>query len=360
MSQKLAGAFGRDRYVDGMNAILALLLLAVPLPQGEVEVRTGSSPQIARGTDGVVRMVFGHKDTIFAVTSGDNGRTFGPAVLVGVVTGMHLGNTRGPTIASSRRRSVVLAADVKGRLTTFQLDHLTARWERDERALNDVEGSAPEGLATIAADAADKFYAVWLDVRQGRQNNIYFAQLPAGGQKVAPNRALYVSPDGHVCECCRPSIAVSGRNVAIMFRNWLGGARDMYLMRSADGGATFSSATRLGRGTWRLDACPMDGGSLRITARGDIVSVWRRELTVYGATGSGGESPIAEGRSAMMDVRGADQIIVWQDRSVIKLRRPGRDDVVVADGRLPQVAALNDGSVLVAWERGGSVYYRRY
>ena len=44
--------------------------------------------------------------------------------------------------------------------------------------------------------------------------------------------------------------------------NSLDGNRDMYLVRSEDGGRTFGPPEKLGAGTWKLAACPMDGGDL--------------------------------------------------------------------------------------------------
>lgn len=340
-------------------SLLLLLLTTAQVPSPERLVREGSSPQIAVDSRGIVRMVFGRKDSIFVVTSTDSGSIFTAATLVAVVPDMHLGNTRGPVIASSRTRTLILAADSHGTLTTFRLDHRTNRWSRNPRPLNDAEGSAPEGLATIAADGSDNFYAVWLDLRQARQNNIYFTRVPLAGEMPVANRLVYASPDGHVCECCRPSVAVSGRRIAVMFRNWLGGARDLYLTRSADAGKTFSDPTKLGTGTWKLDACPMDGGSLALTPSGDVMTTWRRENTVYTASPSGPEQRVSDGKSPMMSARDGDEYVVWQDGATIKLTKLGSPEATVGEGRLPQVAALKDGGVLVAWERAGNVYCRK-
>jgi hypothetical protein len=345
-----------------MMKLLALLVAASSsaAQDSAVLVREGSSPQIAVDSRGTVRMVFGRKDTIFAVASPAGRPVFGPPAVVGVVPDMHLGNTRGPTIASSRSRTVILAADSKGTLTTFELDHGNGRWTRRDRPLNDAVGSAPEGLATIAADSDDNFYAVWLDLREGRQNNIYFTRVPLAGEKAVPNQRIYVSPDGHVCECCRPSVAVSGRRVAVMFRNWVGGARDLYVMRSSDRGKSFSTASKLGQGSWKLDACPMDGGALSLASNGDVLTVWRRDLSIFTATASGAETRVATGKSPMMDRRNGQTYLVWQDGTSIMLRRPGVADQPVGEGRLPQVKVLADGTVLVAWERAGNLYYRAF
>ena len=342
--------------------ILRLVALLATLSSDPATlVREGSSPQLAIDPRGTIRMVFGRRDTIFAVTSRNDGASFSSAVVVGIVPKMHLGNTRGPTIASSNTRSVVIAPDQAGDIAMFQLDHTTNRWTRLRGVLNDTPGSAPEGLATVAADNRGEFYAVWLDLRQQRQNQIYLGIVPLAGAARRANRLVYASPDGHVCECCRPSIAIAGRAVGIMFRNWLSGSRDMYAVQSADGGGTFGSAQKLGDGTWKLDACPMDGGSVTVAAQGPLTSVWRRESSVYFAEAGRSEVRIGEGRSPMMSRRGAFAHIVWQDGASVKLQRVGNTEepLIVGEGRLPQVLTLAGGGALVAWERGGSVYFRR-
>ncbi|KAJ3054740.1 hypothetical protein HK102_011471, partial [Quaeritorhiza haematococci] len=53
-----------------------------------------------------------------------------------------------------------------------------------------------------------------------------------------------------------------------MWRNSLKGARDLFLADSSDGGRTFSPAEKLGRGTWPLNACPMDGGAVAVGPAG--------------------------------------------------------------------------------------------
>lgn len=147
---------------------------------------------------------------------------------------MHLGMTRGPQLASSKDYSVVTAIDKKGNILAFRLTHKTGKWEKITN-VNDVDASAPEGLMSIAADDNNNFFAVWLDLREGQKNNISFSVLK-GNSKWSKNSFAYKSPESHVCECCKPQIAVRGNNVSIMFRNWLKGSRDLYLIISLSSG----------------------------------------------------------------------------------------------------------------------------
>ena len=144
-----------------------------------------------------------------------------------------------------------------------------------------------------------------------------------------------------------------------MFRNWVAGARDLYLVESSDSGRSFQEARKLGVGTWPLTACPMDGGSM-VVAPGGIATVWRRELDIYHAVPGNPETKIGAGRNPMMSARDGNSYVVWQDGPAIRLRTlPAADETIVGEGRLPQVLALSHGRVLVAWERSGRVYTRR-
>lgn len=343
--------------------VLRHLLATVVATSGPTTlVRDGSSPQLSIDARGTVRMIFGRQDTIFAVTSSDQGGSFGKPLVVGLVPDLHLGNTRGPVIASSRSRSLVAAVDKAGNIHLFQLDHAAGGWRQLPRTLNDAPGSAPEGLITLAADDADGFYAVWLDLRVDKRSQIFFSRIATttSGTSWTPNVRVYTSLQGSACECCRPSIAVANGTVAIMFRNSINGFRDMYLTTSVDRGRTFSDARKLGGGTWKLDACPMDGGALGIGPSGQIGTVWRRESTLYYARPEETELAVGTGRSPMMSLGANATLLVWQDGERIKLKTlNGSDEAVVGDGRLPQVLALPDGRALAAWEKNGRVYVRK-
>ena len=320
----------------------------------------GSSPQLAMDAQGTIRMVFGRGDTVFAATSGDQGTTFAAPVVVGVVPAMHLGNTRGPVIASSRSRTLIAAGDRTGNTTLFELDHASNQWTRKSWMLNTATGSSPEGLGSLAADSADTFFAVWLDFRESMQTHLYLARLQSGATSAPVNTRIYASPDGHVCECCRPMMAVNGGSITVLFRNWVAGNRDMYVITSTDRGQTFAPATKLGTSSWKLDACPMDGGALGLDDAGRPLSVWRREESVYYTGPNGGEQLIGNGKNPMMSVRGTTTYLVWDSGGQIRLRiLPSTSDVDVGRGRLPQVLATNDGAALVAWESDGKIYTRR-
>jgi hypothetical protein len=111
-----------------------------------------------------------------------------------------------------------------------------------------------------------------------------------------PNVQLYESPDGTICQCCHPfaAFAESGA-IEVMWRNCVGGARDLYLLRSAEATQSFGKQEKLGNGTWMINACPMDGGGLAHAA-GRTITAWRREQQIFLAEPGKPETPIGEGK----------------------------------------------------------------
>ncbi len=174
----------------------------------------GEQPQISADTKGNISLVFGQEDKIYWSTSGDNGGTFSKPALIGQVPQMHLGMARGPQIACSANYSIITAMDRSGNIHCYRRSNSSRVW-KDIGTINDVPGSSPEGLMSIAADNKDNFYAVWLDTRTGNKNQVYFAALSGKAPRWSRNTLAYQSPDGHVCECCKPSIAVQGSTIAI-------------------------------------------------------------------------------------------------------------------------------------------------
>jgi BNR repeat protein len=226
--------------------------------------------------------------------------------------------------------------------------------------VNDVMGSAREGLHAMASGGKDTLFAAWLDLR-ANGTRVYGASSTDGGATWSANRMVYESPSGMVCQCCHPSVTVDGSgNVFVMFRNSLEGSRDLYLTRSADGGKTFDPARKLGRGTWRLEACPMDGGALTLDQDGRVATVWRREGTLFVSDAEGPEKPLGSGRNPAAATTTRGTYGAWTEGKVVWLRRPTatQPEVIAEDGGFPSLATLADGSVVVAWESNGIIMVR--
>jgi hypothetical protein len=186
-----------------------------------------------------------------------------------------------------------------------------------------------------------------------------------GGATWSKNLLVYKSPDGSVCECCHPSVSIDSRGrIYVQWRNSLGGARDIYVASSTDGGKTFGKASKVGSGTWPLDACPMDGGAIATAPGGKLVSAWRRENVVYlSLEGEGKERRLGAGEQPWITATGDGPFVVWLKKrgDVAYLLKPGSTSPIelAAHAADPVIAAgpQGRGPVVAAWEtRDGKSY----
>ncbi|MEJ7644812.1 MAG: hypothetical protein WKF87_09465 [Chryseolinea sp.] len=333
-----------------LTALLALFTIAALC---QTKIANGEQPQLAVAKTGEIKIVFGKGDQILYTVSKDQGNTFAEPVVIATVPQMHLGMTRGPQLAVSSDYSIVTAMDKMGNIHSFKLIHKTGKWEK-VGILNDVDGSAPEGLMSISGDDKNNFYAVWLDLREHRKNNICFASFD--GSKWSKNRFAYKSPESSVCECCKPSIAVEGNTVSIMFRNWLKGSRDLYLITSHDNGASFSAAQKLGIGTWPLHGCPMDGGGLTIdSSDNQIRTAWQRDGVVYYAEPGKPEERLGEGRAVGMNGR----IVSWEKGSDLFIKRIDEAEQKVGEGTALKIYEFGDNSTFAVWENADQIMVKK-
>jgi hypothetical protein len=338
--------------------ILALIGPSYAALPGINTIGQGKQPQVSVDNNGTVRVVYGLADKIFCATSLDHGQTFSKPVLAAQVTDMHLGMSRGPQLSSSATCSIITAMDKTGNIHWFKLKNGSKDWQ-PMGVINDLKGSAPEGLMSITADNKDNFYAVWLDTRLGGKNQVWFSLLSGKSTKWATNKLVYKSPDAHVCECCKPNIAVTGNSVAIMFRNWLNGSRDLYVVRSANAGQTFSDAQKMGLDTWKLNGCPMDGGGIRLNASNQIQTTWQRKGEIYFAQGTDPEVYIGKGKTCSLTGNADQAAIVYQNNDTLRMVTiPDKRSTIIGEGNFVRSIRLSNAQNLFVWEQGDQVKYR--
>jgi hypothetical protein len=229
-------------------------------------------------------------------------------------------------------------------------------WAASPQPITSVEGAAREGLHDTAGHPSGKVAVVWLDLRnamKGGGTEVWLATSDDGGDTWGKERLLYRNEGGTVCECCHPSVAFDAEgNPVAMFRNALAGNRDMYLT-GTDGGAK-----KLGRGTWPLEACPMDGGDI---ARGDDGwwTAWRRADTVYLARPGEDEVAVGKGEQPVVAHAAEGPHVVWTDGDRLRHRNPAGEIVTLAEHAAWPAAALLPDAVLVAYESGNAAAVRR-
>ncbi len=348
-----------------MKYIFCLMLIAIgysastrPVAPDSNIIGEGKQPQVSVDNGGTVRVVYGSANKIFCATSVNHGQSFSKPVLVADVPDMHLGMSRGPQLSSSANYSVITAMDKAGNIHWFKQDHKNQKWVA-MGVVNDLKGSAPEGLMAIGSDKNDNFYAVWLDIRLGKRNQIWFSSLSGKSNKWSANHLAYQSPDLHVCECCKPSIAINGSTVAIMFRNWLNGSRDLYVMRSTNAGQTFAAAEKMGLDTWKLNGCPMDGGGIRINSSNTIETVWQRKGEIYFAKPGEPEMYIGKGKTCSISGNAKQTMIAYQNNDTLKLvTMPGKKVTAIGVGNFIKSVGVTDKSSLFVWEQDAQIKYR--
>lgn len=314
-------------------------------------------------------LTYGAGDSIYFISSRDAGKTFTAPVRVGGGPVIPLNRHRGPRIAISGSAIVITAVAGKT-LSTAQHAHGLPSdgdllvWRSTDRGvtwskgavINDVPGAPTEGLHGIAADGRGNLFAAWLDHRGEKGTKLYGARSTDGGVTWSKNVPIYASPDGSICECCHPSIAfdANGR-ILVMFRNWLGGSRDLYLTKSRDG-VNFSAPERLGTGTWQLNACPMDGGGL-VVAGGRIVSAWRREKDIFLASPGEKEVDLGSGIDVSIAAGPSGVYAIWSTPAGIQALLPGKKVAlsIAKAGSFPNVVSLPNGHALAAWEDDGRI-----
>ena len=355
---------------------ICLALLAPDRSVARTEIPNAAQPQLTVGADGRVWLVYGQAaeapaapahsgkhqghsspgsaGSVFVACSRDGGATFSPAVKVAHVPKIALGMRRGPRIAA--HGDVITVTVVADELIAFSSPDGGRTWSGPV-TINDVPTSAREGLHDLAAAPDGRLFVTWLDMRNGKME-LWGAESQDAGRTWARNAPVYRSPDKAICECCHPSVLFDAEgNLAVMWRNSVSGARDMWMTTRAKGAPDFTTAKKLGDGTWKLNACPMDGGKIVALGGGKFAAVWQRAGEVY-LTPAGGpaEILIGRGKQPLAVVRGNETRVFWQEgNDLVSVRNPGQGVPAkyAGDARFAVVVPLPaDRGTVLAYEQG--------
>ncbi|QDU92496.1 sialidase family protein [Lignipirellula cremea] len=316
-------------------------------------------PQAAVNQQGVIFVAMGAENRLYCCRSSDAGLTYGDPVLVGQVSQLALGMRRGPRIAADGKTVAITAIDhACGNLLAWRSADAGDSWQGPV-VVNRAERSAREGLHGMAQGPDGFLYCVWLDLR-GTGTEIYGASSTDGGGSWSENRRIYASPSGTVCECCNPSVAGDSQGgIYVMWRNEIEGDRDMFACFSRDQGVTFSKARKLGEGSWKLNACPMDGGHLAASAPGKVTTVWRRDHDLFRTTtGEPTEQKLGAGMQPWV-VGNSDGVwLAWitQRGGELLLSAPDALRPISLDSQAsdPMLASAlgGKGPIVAVWESG--------
>ena len=346
--------------------MFTLALLAV-LHLAPFSSETAShTPQLA-ASENVVALAYGAGKAIYVAVSANQGKDFSEPVKVAEAPILPLTRHRGPRIAISNGTIIVTAVTGEteasgphahglpsdGDLFAWRSSDGGKSWSAPVR-INDVPAAPREGLHTLAADGKGRLFAAWLDLRQ-EGTRLYGAWSDDNGATWSSNAKLYESADGTICQCCSPTAAfASNGDLDVMFRNALGGARDLYLLNSAPNKHSFGKAHKLGQGTWMLNACPMDGGGIA-HADGHAVTAWRRDREIFLAAPGKPETQLGEGQDVALAVSRERTYAVWIQSSQLVAWIDGKTEKLADKAAMPALVALPSGGALAAWEHDGGI-----
>lgn len=326
-------------------------LVAAPVEIIPPQLRGAVQPQVAVAPGGRIHVVFGKDNAIFHTASAD-GRSFSAPVKIGALDKLALRMRRGPRISATDQIIVVTAiSHADGNLHSWTSADGGATWKEGAK-VNDADTSAREGLHSMSGDGKGFVFATWLDLRNAG-TELWSATSRNGGATWGANARVYQSPDGHICECCQPTAAVDAQGrVAVMWRNWLGGARDVYLTASVDGGKTFAAAEKLGSGTWRLNGCPMDGGGLAFGPAGKVLTAWRREKAIFASEATGPELRLADSAMQPLVVAGKSGVdYLWENGGGLMLKKGMSAPVRFAEkAKFAAAVSMPGGGAVIVWE----------
>jgi hypothetical protein len=357
-------------------ALLATMVPLIGLGSEPVELDRGAAPrnpqqpQVAVDARGAIHIVYGIDDLArYRRSSDDGGKSFTKSVDLPATHHMSLGMRRGPRIVASDKAlcvTVIGGKQGKGRdgdLLAMRSIDGGKTWASPVQ-VNDAADSAREGLHAMSVGPHGEMCCVWLDLRNGNTEVMASVSVD-GGITWSKSILAYKSPDGSVCECCHPSIAIDGRGrIYVQWRNSVDGARDIYVASSTDGGKTFGKGSKLGVGSWPIDACPMDGGAMAIDADGKLASAWRRGKDVFlSLEGEQEERRLGAGEQPWIASTEDGPFVVWLKKrgDISYLLSPGSKSPIELTSHAsdPVIATGPNGrgAVVAVWEsRDGKNY----
>lgn len=336
--------------------------LTLDVPEGAHE------PELAVGDAGEVALAVASSSQVHVFLSTDRGASFPARSTIDAGCVLAVGQRRGPKIAlAGKRLCVAVIGGERGKgkdgdVLAFTRERTAHEWSAGTR-VNAVEGSAREGLHALASGPKGELFAAWIDLR-GPEPEVYGASSSDGGRTWGENRL--VSAGTRLCPCCTPSAAIDrDGTVHVTWRTEREGARDLVLASSADAFATPATAVKLGSATWKIELCPMDGGSVR-AAGDDVLAVWRSDATLFAASSRAPGSAVELGAGVQPLVAiGSKAHVVWSERRGGKLLRLelGRELVASQARELAPAATAavvassptrGKGPVVAAWETSDS------
>lgn len=317
---------------------------------------------------GLTALVFANGGSIWFASSQNHGVSFSQPSEVSKVPVLAAGRHRGPRVVISGKAVLVSAIygqtvaegphahglPANGDLAVWRSADAGHTWSNPV-VINDVPGAAREGLHAMAAGQHGEVASVWLDLRN-KGTRLYGAFSKDNGATWSKNVLIFEAPGGTICQCCHPSIVFAGgHRFDVMFRNVVDDSRDMYIAHWDLTGMP-QTPQKAGLGSWKINACPMDGGGLARN-KNKTIAAWRRDQTVYLDELGKPEAALGRGKDVALAITKSGAYVAWTGDKGIEVSSPARTqpDLLGPGGSFVSLTAMANGSVLAAWEHDGQI-----
>jgi BNR repeat-like domain len=278
----MAGWFARRSY----TSTSPLTFESKPRPVfKEIKVPTSQKPQITLSPSGALYLlaVAGeeeHQRLVLSI-SHDGGDTFSSPVAVSsedAVVAAHGEN--GPSLVQTPTAVYATWQERKAGspnqimfARSLQMGH---RFE-NPIAVTDKQQPSFNGFSTMRVAPNGDIYVAWLDGRDAGPKGtfaVYLAKSSDKGASFSSNTRI----DLGACPCCRPNIAFGEHGeIYVAWRKvFEGDVRDMVIAISNDAGKSFSAPKKVAEDGWVLHACP-DSGPAMVAANGKVYLAWYSE-----------------------------------------------------------------------------------
>lgn len=262
-----------------MNSLFALLVLPV-VAFAEVRVEPvpekGVQPQVAVDLAGTAHLVYltgapGASDVHY-VNRARGAREWSAPVVVNSQPGtaVEMGTIRGAQMALGKNGTVhfvwngVAVAGSKPQRSPLWYSRIAAGGKKcdPQRDLMDG-GPGLDGGASVAADSKGAVFVVWHGpgAVEGETSRVVRVRKSADGGVTFAPPVIATAEKAGVCACCslRAAVATDGTVYTLYRAAHSVDQRDMTLLSSRDGGATFRSETI---SPWAGNTCPMSSAAV--------------------------------------------------------------------------------------------------
>jgi len=151
-----------------------------------------------------------------------------------------------------------------------------------EQTINDDEREVSRANFYAIGTAPDgKIYVSWLDGRNDLEaKEVFMTVSEDGGRSFGENYAI----SALACPCCQPTIKFleGGKTIVVSYRDngtpsadgKTDNVRDHLMIRSTDGGQTFSDPVVISHDGWTFASCPHAGISIGVDSENRIHAIW--------------------------------------------------------------------------------------